>query len=196
MTVNPATLCLTNRHTGEVLEIRRELRDGEIQFGLRGTLPAHRQGPPLHIHWAEDEEGVVTSGRLSAEVDGQKLTFGPGERIWLPRGKPHRWWNDSDEPLAFEGYTRPAVDLDRYLHAVFEVLNAGGPNRPPLFYMAHAALRHRHTQAVLLMPRPLQTVLFRVLVVVGTILGKYRGTSWPGCPARCTGVPAQFTSKS
>ncbi len=189
MTTNPATLRLTNRHTGENLEIRRERRDGVMVFGLWGTLPPHRQGPPLHVHHEEDEEGRVISGTLSAQVDGRVLTAEAGEGVSLPRGIAHRWWNDHDQPLVFEGHIRPAVDLDRYLHAIFEVLNAGPSGRPPLFYLAHVALRHRRTQTVLLMPPMIQAVLFRVLVVVGTLLGRYRGTDWPGCPARCTGAP-------
>lgn len=50
-------------------------------------------------------------------------------------------WNDGDETVAFDGYVRPAVDLDRFLQAIFEVLNAGSTNRPPLFYMAHLPRR-------------------------------------------------------
>jgi len=182
-------LRLENRHTGEVLEIRRRTENGEGVFDLRGTLPPHRDGPPLHIHYLEDEEGLVIAGTLSAEVDGQRVTVEAGQSVRLPRGVPHRWWNAGDQSLTFEGSTHPAVDLDQYLHAVFEVLNAGPPNRPPLFYMAHVALRHRRTQRVILMPAPLQAILFRVVVLLGTLLGRYRGTRWPGCPTRCTGVP-------
>jgi mannose-6-phosphate isomerase-like protein (cupin superfamily) len=189
MRASTPTLRLQNRHTGEVLEIWRERSDGEMVLRLRGTLPPRREGPPLHIHHIEDEEGLVTAGTLSAEVDGQRLTFGPGETVRLPHGIPHRWWNDGDELLGFEGSARPAVDLDRYLEAVFEVINAGPPNRPPLFYLAHLALRHQRTQTVLVMPRAIQAVMFRVLVAVGSLLGRYRGTQWPGCPARCTGAP-------
>ena len=192
MTTNlpsPAALRLENRHTGEVLEIRRLRREGELVFELRGTLPAHRSGPPMHIHHLEDEEGLVTAGSLSVEVGGQRLTVERGQTAQLPRGVPHRWWNDGDQPLAFEGCTRPAVDLDRYLQAVFEVMNAGEPNRPPLFYLAHVAVRHRRTQTVLIMPSVIQTVLFHALVVLGTLTGRYRGTEWPGCPARCAGAP-------
>jgi hypothetical protein len=68
-------------------------------------------------------------------------------------------------------------------------MNAGAPNRPPLFYLAHVALRHRRTQTVLIMALAMQAILFRVLIVVGTLLGRYRGTEWPGCPARCLGAP-------
>lgn len=132
---------------------------------------------------------MVTAGTLSVEVGGVRRLFRPGERADLPRGVPHRWWNDADEPLAFEGTTRPAVDLDRYLQAVFEVMNAGSTDRPPLFYLAHVALRHRQSQVVLLLPRWVQAILFRVVVGIGALIGKYRGTAWPGCPARCTGAP-------
>lgn len=139
---SPMPLRLENRHTGEVLELRRLHRKGEAVLELRGTLPPHREGPPTHIHHVEDEEGRVIGGTLSAEIGGQRLTAGPGHTVRLPRKVAHRWWKDGDEPLFFEGLVRPIVDLDRYLQAVFEVMNAGAPNRPPLFYLAHVALRH------------------------------------------------------
>src|SRR5438128_611194 len=72
-----------------------------------------------------------------------------------------------------------------------QVSTAGPPGRPPLFYLAHVALRHRRTQAVLVMPPPIQAVLFRVVVAMGTVLGKYRGTRWPGCPSRIREVPEE-----
>ena len=182
-------MILENRHTGERLALRRLKRGDEVWLELKGSLPPHREGPPLHIHFAEDEEGHIRSGTLSVVIDGRRITAGPGESTSIARGSVHRWWNEGNEPLEFEGYARPVVDLDRYLQAIFEVMNAGPEGRPPLFYIAHAALRHRHTQAVLIMPRPIQAVLFRVVVAVGTVLGRYRGDDWPGCPSRCLGAP-------
>jgi mannose-6-phosphate isomerase-like protein (cupin superfamily) len=184
-----ACLQLHNRHTGEVLALRRRVRDGEVILELQGTLPPHRNGPPLHVHYLEDEEVCVTSGRLSVDVGGRRVEASPGEVVRLPRGVPHRWWNAADQPLALEGTAHPVADLDRYLQAICEVMNAGPPNRPPLFYLAHVALRHRRTQAALIMPQVLQAMLFRVVVAIGTITGRYRGTQWPGSPARCTGAP-------
>ena len=143
----------------------------------------------MHIHHLEDEEGVVTAGRLSVMLDGKRIDAGPGDSLQLPRGLPHRWWNQGDAPLAFEGFIYPPVDLDRYLQAIFEIVNAGPQNRPPLFYLAHVALRHRRTQTILVMPPKLQAILFRTIVMLGTIMGRYRGTDWPGCPARCNGAP-------
>jgi hypothetical protein len=87
------------------------------------------------------------------------------------------------------GVVTPAVDLDRYLQALFDVLNAGPPDRPPIFYMAHVLYRHRKTQLALVVPRAVQRILFPIVVLLGTVLGKYRGTAWPGCPSRCAGAP-------
>jgi mannose-6-phosphate isomerase-like protein (cupin superfamily) len=185
-----ADLRLHNRHTDEIVTLRRRHPDGELVLEIRGSIPPHREGPPMHVHYFEDEEGRVTAGRLSAVVGGRRVDVGLGETVRLPKGVPHRWWNEGEATLEFEGVVRPVEDFDRYLQAVFEVVNAGAQNRPPLFYLAHVALRHRRTQAMLLMPRPIQAIVFRVVVAVGTILGRYRGTEWPGCPARCPGAPA------
>ena len=183
------SLVLENRHTGERLALRRVKHGDEVWLEIKGSLPPHSEGPPLHIHFDEHEEGHVRSGTLSAVVDGRRITAGPGEPAVLPRGSAHRWWNDGKDTLEFEGHVRPVVDLDRFLQAVFEVVNAGPKGRPPVFYMAHAAFRHRRTQAPVMMPRPIQAVLFRIVVVIGTVLGRYRGNDWPGCPSRCLGAP-------
>ena len=182
-------LVLENRHTGERLELRRVVRGGEMCLELKGSLPPHSEGPPMHIHFFEDEEGRVTAGTLSAIVDGQRIDVGVGESAAFPRGVPHRWWNEGEEILEFEGWARPVFDLDHYLQAMFEVINAGPPGRPSLFYMSRVALRHRRTQAVLFMPRSVQAAFFRILVVVGSVLGRYRGSDWPGCRGRYLGAP-------
>jgi mannose-6-phosphate isomerase-like protein (cupin superfamily) len=188
-TSSAPSLRLENVHTGEILELRRRRRGNETWLELSGSLPPRREGPPMHIHYAEDEVGEVTAGTLTAHVGGKQIEIGTGGTARLPMGIAHRWWNGGDQPLVFNGTARPLVDLDRYLQAVFEVLNAGTPGRPPLFYIAHVALRHRQTQHVIVMPAPLQAVIFRAVVAIGTVLGKYRGTDWPGCPARCGGAP-------
>ena len=126
-------LILENRHTGERVALRRVMREGVLCLELKGTLPPRNQGPPLHIHHVENEEGHVLAGTLGAVLDGHQIRVGQGQRAKFPAGSPHRWWNESDELLLLEGYSYPLVDLDRYLQAAFEVLNSGAPDRPPCF---------------------------------------------------------------
>ena len=81
---------LENKHTGERLTLTRVRRNGEVWLHLKVSLPPHREGPPMHIHFAEDEEGHITSGTLSAVVDGRSITAGQGESVQIGRGLPHR----------------------------------------------------------------------------------------------------------
>ena len=189
MAARIAPRVLVNRHTGETLELRRVKRGDQVWLEINGTVPPHGDGPPLHVHYFEDEAATVQSGRLTAVIDGKTLTVNAGGDALLPKGSIHRWWNAENEPLVFRGYAKPLVDLDRYLQAGFEIFNASDGKRLPLFYIAHLAWRHRKTQAVRIGPAWVQAVIFPLVVAVGTVMGKYRGTEWPGCPDRCSDAP-------
>lgn len=181
-------LRLENRHTGEILVMRR-VRDaqGQIVLTLDGTLPPGTSGPPLHVHFRENEEGMVKAGTLGAQIGKDKFVVPAGGTVVLPAGRPHRWWNAGDDLLEFSGHVVP-VDLDRYLQAVFAVLNASN-GRPPIFYLAHVLWRHRDTQLLSIPPPAIQRILLPVVLMIGRVLGKYRGSSWPGSPESCPGAP-------
>ncbi len=46
-------------------------------------------GPPLHVHYGEDEAIHVLDGAAEFWLDGAVGRLGPGEGIFLPRGIPH-----------------------------------------------------------------------------------------------------------
>ena len=169
----------------------RRIRDakGQIVLALDGTLPPGTSGPPLHVHFREDEQGIVKAGTLGAQVGTEKIVVPTGGTAILPKGVPHRWWNAGDDLLEFSGHAVPAVDLDRFLQAVFAVLNASSNGRPPIFYLAHVLWRHRDTQLLLTPPPAIQRFLLPVVLFIGRVLGKYRGTNWPGSPESCLGAP-------
>ena len=181
-------LRLENRHTGEVLVMRR-MRDaqGQIVLTLDGSLPPGTSGPPLHVHFKEREQGIVKSGTLGAQIGKDKFVVPTGGTVDLPAGRPHRWWNAGDDLLEFSGQV-VVVDLDRYLQGVFAVLNASN-GRPPIFYLAHVLWRHRDTQRLSIPPPVIQRIVLPVVLTIGRILGKYRGSSWPGSPESCPGAP-------
>ena len=183
-------LRLENRHTGEILRMCR-VRDasGQIVLTIDGSLPAGMSGPPIHVHFRQREEGRVNAGSLGAQVGNAKIVVPTGGTAVFPAGIVHSWWNAGEDLLEFSGRAIPAVDLDRYLQGLFAVLNASESGKPSIFYVAHVLWRHRHTQAVRTPPRAIQSIVFPVVLLVGRILGKYRGVNWPGCPESCTGAP-------
>jgi mannose-6-phosphate isomerase-like protein (cupin superfamily) len=185
-------LQLENRHTGEILRMRRVRdADGQTVLALDGSLPPRADGPPLHIHFQQREEGIVKAGTFGAQVGTEKIIVPTGGTAVLPAGVPHRWWNAGDDVLELSGQTIPAGDLDFYLQAVFAVLNASPSGRPSIFYIAHVAWRHRHTEALAMPPRSIQRIVLPLILSVGRILGKYRGDNWPGSPASCPGAPGE-----
>jgi quercetin dioxygenase-like cupin family protein len=183
-------LKLENRHTGEILRMRRERdAEGRTILMIDGSLPAGAQGPPVHVHFSEREEGSVKAGTLGARVGKEKILVPAGGAAVFPAGVAHAWWNAGQDLLEFSGRVIPAADLDRFLQALFAVLNAGPTHRPSIFYLAHVLWRHRRTQAVMAPPLAIQRVVFPLVLLAGRILGKYRGDRWPGSPESCTGAP-------
>jgi len=183
-------LKLENRHTGEVLRMRRVRNaSGEVALTIEGSLPPRSSGPPPHIHFLQREEGRVMAGTLGAQVGKEKIVVPAGGNATFAAGAVHCWWNAGEDLLELSGRAVPAVDLDRYLQGILAVINAGADGKPSLFYLAHVLWRHRRTQAIVAPPAPVQRVLFPLVLMIGRILGKYRGTDWPGSPESCTGAP-------
>jgi mannose-6-phosphate isomerase-like protein (cupin superfamily) len=183
-------LRLENRHTGEILRMRRvQDAQGQIVLALDGSLPPRASGPPLHVHFHQREEGGVKAGTLGTRVGTQKIVVPAGATAVFPAGVVHTWWNAGEDLLEFSGRAIPAGDLDRYLQALFAVLNASGSPRPSIFYLAHVLWRHRHSQAVMVPPLAVQRIVFPLVLLIGRMLGKYRGSNWPGSPESCPGAP-------
>jgi hypothetical protein len=183
-------LRLENRHTGEILRLRRVREaDGQIVLAIDGSLPPRMSGPPVHAHCNQREEGEVKAGSLGALVGNKKIVVPTGGTAVFPAGVVHAWWNAGEDLLELTGRAIPAVDLDRYLQGLFAVLNAGPAGKPSIFYLAHVLWRHRHTPAVMFPPRVIQRIFFPLVLLAGRILGKYQGNNWPGSPESCPGAP-------
>ena len=187
-----SVLRLENRHTGEILRMRRvRTEDGQTVLVVEGSLPPRSGGPPPHVHFLEREEVRVVAGTLGARVGNATIRLPVGGRATFPAGVAHNWWNAGEDLLELAGQVIPAGDLDRYLQALFAVINASPTGRPSIFYVAHVLHRHRRTQSVQVPPRAVQRVLFPIVRLIGRISGKYRGIDWPGSPQACTGAPEE-----
>jgi len=72
-------LRLENRHTGELLRLRRVRdTDGRTALAIDGSLPARSSGPPPHVHWQQSETGTVIAGSLGARCGKQKVLLRAG----------------------------------------------------------------------------------------------------------------------
>lgn len=62
------------------------------------SLSPAGSGPPRHIHHKEDEAFVMITGRCKVWVEGVETIAGPGESIFIPRGKEHTFRVIGEEP--------------------------------------------------------------------------------------------------
>lgn len=77
---------------------------------------------PLHVHHTADEAFYVLAGAMRGVCGDQEWRATQGSFVWLPRGVPHGYAVDGDEPLRTLAIAMPA-GFDRF------VVEAGEPAR-------------------------------------------------------------------
>ncbi len=189
MSESTPALVLENAHTGEVLRLVRYAESEGDRLELEGMIPQGRASMAVHLHRAEDLALSVRLGTLSILLNDRRGSLEEGKSLTIPRGSAYRLWNEGPGPVHYTADVEGVVDMDRYLEAVFQVINASPKDRPSLTYLAKVMLDHRRTQAVQLLSRPVQSPLFWGVVLAGTVSGRYRGSDWPGAPASLHGAP-------
>ena len=88
-----ATWFLTNRMT---MKATAETTNGA--FGLLESLIVPGFSPPLHVHHREDESFYVLEGELTMRCGDRTFAAGAGAFVFLPRGVPHTFVVEGDQP--------------------------------------------------------------------------------------------------
>ena len=147
--------------------------DGE-RLGLDGVAQPGA-GPPMHVHYLQEETVRVVRGRVGYQVPGGPPQFvGPGESVVWPAGTAHKWWNAGSDEAQMLGWCRPPDNIEYFLSALFESTKENGGTRPKLFDAAFLVTRYRTEFALLELPAVVRRVVIPVVYVVGTVLGKYK----------------------
>jgi mannose-6-phosphate isomerase-like protein (cupin superfamily) len=138
------------------------------------NLVSPGSGPPMHVHYQQEEGFTVVQGRIGFQRPGQEPQFaGEGESVVFRAGEPHRFWNAGEKDLKCMAYIRPAHNAEYFLEAVFASQRNNGGRRPSLLDIAFLTRRYRTEFAMLEIPALVQRVVFPVLVAIGRLLGRY-----------------------
>ena len=131
-------------------------------------------GPPMHVHYLQEEAARVVTGSLGYQVRGGEARFaGPGELVVWPAGTPHKWWNAGTTELCMTGWCRPPGNIEFFLGSLFSSTREHGGGRPALFDAAFLLTRYRGEYAILELPLVVQRLVIPVIYVIGRVLGKY-----------------------
>lgn len=158
--------------TGEKLTFFRiATRDGrEYLEGDNVVQP--NAGPPMHVHYKQDECLTVSSGKMGYQVLGEEKKFaGPGETILFKAGTPHKFWNAGQDLLHCTGYISPPDNAVYFLSQIFKSANENG-GKPGLYDAAFLLHRYKSEFRMLEIPVFVQKIIFPVVLFLGNILGK------------------------
>jgi quercetin dioxygenase-like cupin family protein len=142
-------------------------------------------GPPMHVHFLQEECLTVVQGKIGAQIAGQQPTFhGPGETITFKRGVAHRFWNAGDEILLCKGWASPANNLEYFLTEIFRSTKQNGGARPSAFDGAFLQAKYGTEVELLEIPVFVKKVVLPITLTLGKLAGYHR--KFDGAPDAVT----------
>lgn len=151
-------LRITQQAGKEILEI-----DNEVQ---------PKAGPPMHVHYLQDERLTVVSGQMGyQELGGEKKVAGPGETVLFKAGVAHKFWNAGTDTLHCTGHVSPAGNLIYFLSEIYRSTNENG-GRPGLYDAAFLLNRYKTEFGMPEIPAMVQKTTFPVILFFGKLMKK------------------------
>lgn len=131
-----------------------------------------------HVHPVIEEWFTVLGGRVDFRLDGRESTAKPGERLHVPTGMAHDFWNAGQEEAHVMVEVRPGARFEEAIVNLFGLAQDGKTNDKGMPNLLQAALFAREFEDVMYFTRPpraVQKALFAALAPVARLLG-YRGS--------------------
>lgn len=168
-----------NPVTGERIVVRVGTEDsgGEL-LAVDGYVQPGGAVVGEHVHPTIEETFEVVSGRVGFRIDGRESVAQPGERLHVPAGTAHDWWNAGEEEARVSVEIRPGGRFEEMALNLFGLAQDGKTNSKGMPNPLQAAIFAREFADVLYFTRPplaVQQLLFGALAAMARALG-YRGS--------------------
>ena len=160
---------------GQLLEVDTYIRPGGAVTGE-------------HVHPAIEESFTVVRGRVGFRIDGRESIAQLNQRLRVPAGAAHDWWNAGEEEAHVIVEIRPGARFEEMARNLFGLAQDGKTNSKGMPNLLQAAIFAREFSDVLYFTKPplvVQRLLFGVLAAIARVLGyrgsypKYSGASEP-----------------
>lgn len=169
-----------NRVQGDRFVVREgsEDTDGERLVGDLHIRPGGAvAGKHVHVYITERFE--VLSGTVRFHLDGREEVVGPGQKVEVPPGVEHDWWNSGDEEACVRVDIRPAERFELMIQNLYGLANDGKTDArgvPRMLPLALFAREFRAEGEFVRPPRIVQRILFAALAPLARARG-YRAIS-------------------
>ncbi len=131
-----------------------------------------------HVHPTIEEWFTVVSGRVGFRLDGRETVAQLGQRLHVPAGMAHDWWNAGEEEARIVVEISPGARFEEMALNLFGLAQDGKTNSKGMPNLLQAAIFVREFSDVLYFTKPpllVQRLLFGALAAVARALG-YRGS--------------------
>jgi quercetin dioxygenase-like cupin family protein len=181
---------IENPVTGERLVFRKTSREtGGQAVVIETFVQPNGFVAAAHVHPSQEERFEVRRGSVGFKIGRKKIVAGPGRRITVPAGTPHKFWNAGDDEAHFVCEVRPALQFESLIETMFGLAADGRTNRkgmPNPLRLAVIANAHFDTVRLPFPPAILQRIALAAGAPLGQLLG-YGATYVPaGEPAAAT----------
>jgi mannose-6-phosphate isomerase-like protein (cupin superfamily) len=146
-----------------------------------------------HVHPGQEERFEVLRGSVGFKIGRKKLVAGPGQRVTVPAGTAHKFWNAGDEVAHFVCEVRPALQFESLLETMFALAADGRTNRkgmPNPLRLAVIANAHFDTVRLPFPPAFMQ----RIALAMGSPVGRMFGYAPVYTSADAGSAPVALTA--
>lgn len=152
---------LVQSSKGDCLEVSNEVQPGA--------------GPPMHVHFKQEEALTVVAGKLGYQILGEEPQFAnPGETVIFKPGVAHKFWAEGDEVLRCTGYVKPAHNLAYFLSEIYKSTKNNGGKKPNDFEAAYLLHKYQTEFDLLDVPGFVKSTLFPIFRFIGHLSGKFK----------------------
>src|ERR687891_1481850 len=120
---------LENPITGERLLFRKTSSDTGVEaVVLEMFVKPDGFVAAAHVHPYQEERFEILDGSVSFMLGGKEFVAGPGEKLTVPTGTPHRFWNAGEVEARFVCEVRPALQFEQLIETMFALASDGKTN--------------------------------------------------------------------
>jgi quercetin dioxygenase-like cupin family protein len=137
-----------------------------------------------HVHPRQTERFEVIEGSVGFRTGNGEIVATAGEKITVPAGTPHKFWNAGDSDAVFRCEIRPALQFERLIETMFTLAADGKTNTkgmPNPLRLAVIANAHFEDVRLPFPPAWMQKLGLALAAPVGSLLG-YRPAYEPAAP--------------
>ena len=179
---------LINPITGERLLFQQTARDtGGAAVVFETFVKPGGFVAAAHVHPYQEERFAILAGRVGFRLGREEVVAGPGERLTVPAGTPHRFWNAGEEEARFICEVRPALQFEQLIETMFALAADGKTNRTGLPNVLRLAVIADATFDTVRLPFPpawVQRLGLATLAPLGWLLGYEPVYAPAAAPAR------------